>query len=104
MDITIGNNRCQAEATYTVRSYKKAAYWLLKYLESAEAVQIVMDIAEQIRVVTEEANREESEITATGENWNCEIEKMAQGVFRVKLVWTTTEPVVRRGRKKKTAA
>ena len=27
MDIVIGAGRCQANATYTVRSYKKAAYW-----------------------------------------------------------------------------
>ena len=28
MDIVVGSNRCQAEATFTVRSFRKAAYWL----------------------------------------------------------------------------
>lgn len=28
MDIVVGSNRCQAEATFTARSFRKAAYWL----------------------------------------------------------------------------
>ena len=34
MGITFGDNRYQAEATYTAgtRTYRKAAYWMLRYL------------------------------------------------------------------------
>ncbi len=39
MDITVGSDRCQAEATYTAatRTYQKAAYWMLRYLGHARA-------------------------------------------------------------------
>ena len=84
MDIVIGADRCQAEATYTVRSYKKAAYWLEQYLKAAEALQIVAaDAMEQIQAASEVANREDSKVAATGEGWTCEIEKMADGAFKV---------------------
>ena len=64
MDIVIGTGRCQAEATYTVRSYKKAAYWLGEYLRAAEALQIVADeVLAQIQSAAESANREDDEVS-----------------------------------------
>ena len=84
MDIVIGQDRCQAEATYTVRSYKKAAFWLTEYLKAAEALQLVAQEAiEQIAAASEAANREEPKIAVAGEGWTCEIEKMADGEFKV---------------------
>ena len=106
MDIVIGADRCQAEATYTVRSYKKAAYWLEQYLKAAEALQIVAaDAMEQIQAASEVANREDSKVAATGEGWTCEIEKMADGEFKVYLNWAVSEPVTKKAKapKKKTA-
>ncbi len=97
LNIAVGNNRCQAEATFTVRSYRKAAYWLLKYLECAKANQILTQAAEQIQAAVEEAHRETPEVEVSGDTWNCAIEKMNQGVFKVRLVWTT-------GKRKKTVA
>lgn len=103
MDIMIGADCCQAEATYTVRSYKKVAYWLVEYLKAAEALQIVAnEIITQIQEVTDNAKREDSEITITGSGWNCEIEKMSEGNFKVHLRWSVNEPVTKKGKSKKT--
>lgn len=106
MDIVIGQDRCQAEATYTVRSYKKAAFWLTEYLKAAEALQLVAQEAiEQIAAASEAANREEPKIAVAGEGWTCEIEKMADGEFKVYLNWAVSEPVTKKAKapKKKTA-
>jgi hypothetical protein len=97
MDITVGDNRFQAEVTFTVRSYRKTAYWLLKYLECAQAVQIHAQVAEQIQTAFEQANREAPEVVVNGEGWKCETEKMSQGVFKTRLVWTKDGPAARSG-------
>lgn len=102
MDIVIGTDRCQAEATYTVRSYKKAAYWLNEYLKAAEALQTIAEnVIEQITTAAEAANREDDEVTAAGEGWNCGIEKMGDGTFKVHLDWKVNEPVVKKTNAKK---
>ncbi len=115
MDIMIGTGRCQAEATYTVRNFKKAAYWLTEYLKAAEALQIVSDeIIASIPAAAESANREDDEVNTSGEGWNCGIVKMGDGSFNVQLTWNVTEevtkkqkapkakkPAKKRGRKKK---
>lgn len=114
MDIVIGTGRLQAEATYTVRSYKKAAYWLGEYLKAAEALQIVADeMLTKIQDAAASANREEDEMAADGDGWNCTIERMGDGSFKVQLSWAVSEPVTKktkeklapkkRGRKKKEA-
>lgn len=115
MDIVIGSGRCQADATYTVRSYKKAAFWLAEYLKAAEALQIVADDAmSQIQIAADGANRDDDSVSVSGEGWSCEIEKMCDGSFKVQLSWAVNEPVTKketgkkktapkkRGRKKKT--
>ena len=85
MDIVIGTGRCQAEATYTVRSYKKAAYWLEEYLKAAEAMQIVAaDILEQIKAAADSANREDDEVSASGEGWSSVTHRQA-GPHRVHI-------------------
>lgn len=79
MDIVIGTGRLQAEATYTVRSYKKAAYWLGEYLKAAEALQIVADeMLAKIQDAAASTNREEDEMVADGAGWNCTIERMGR--------------------------
>lgn len=114
MDIVIGTSRLQAEATYTVRSYKKAAYWLGEYLKAAEALQIVADeMLAKIQDAAASTNREEDEMAADGDGWNCTIERMGDGSFKVQLSWAVSEPVTKkakekpapkkRGRKKKEA-
>ena len=114
MDIVIGTGRLQAEATYTVRSYKKAAYWLGEYLKAAEALQIVADeMLAKIQDAAASTNREEDEMAADGDGWNCTIERMGDGSFKVQLSWAASEPVTKktkekpaprnRGRKKKEA-
>lgn len=101
MDIVIGTGRCQAEATYTVRSYKKAAYWLGEYLRAAEALRIVADeVLAQIQSAAESANREDDEVSTSGEGWNCGIEKMGDGSFKVQLSWSVSEPVTKKGAEK----
>jgi hypothetical protein len=107
MDIVLGDKRCRAEVLYTVRSYRKAAYWLLKYLECAEAKALAAMIAEQINAAMSEANRESPEVAVSGDDWNCEIERMSAMAFRTKLTWQTDEPVqptpTRRSRTRKAA-
>ena len=121
MDIVVGSNRCQAEATYTVRSFRKAAYWLLKYLEAADALQIIATAADSINSEAAGAAKEDDTVTVNGEGWTCEIERMNQGVFKVRMSWavselvtikqpasrkkaaTTTKKSTGRGRKKKNA-
>jgi len=99
MDITIGTGRCQAEATYTVRSYKKAAYWMNEYLKAAEALNILAnEIMETIQAEADKAGCEDAEISASGESWYCGIEKMADGCFKVHLDWTVNEPVTKKGK------
>lgn len=105
MDIVIGTGRCQAGATYTVRSYKKAAYWLAEYLKAAEALQIVADEAmEKIQTAADSANREDDSVSASGEGWSCEIEKMGDGSFKVQMSWAVNEPVTKKAKAKKTPA
>lgn len=101
MDIVIGTGRCQAEATYTVRNYKKAAYWLSEYLKAAEALQIVAENAmNEIQTAADNAHREDDEVTASGEGWDCIIERMGDGTFKVQLSWTVDEPVTKKTKKK----
>lgn len=101
MDIVIGTGRCQAEATYTVRSYKKAAYWLGEYLKAAEALQIVAEeMLTRIQSAAENAGREDSEVATSGEGWDCGIEKMGDGSFKVQLSWVVSEPVTKKSKEK----
>ena len=105
MDIVVGSNRCQAEATFTARSFRKAAYWLLKYLEAADALQVIATAADSITTEAANAKREDDTVTVNGEGWSCEIERMSQSAFTVRMSWTVSEPVTKkktgRGRRKK---
>lgn len=96
MDIKIGDRRCQADVLYTVRSYRKAGYWLCRYLEAAEAAQLLAEAAEQIMAAVGAADRDEPMVTVSTADWTCEIEKMGQGAFRASLMWQTDEQVVRK--------
>lgn len=100
MDIRVGGNRCQAEVLYTVRSYKKAGYWLLKYLEAAEAAGLLAEAPEQIMNAVEGADREDPDVTVETTDWTCAIERMSSGAFKVSLMWQTDEPVVRKQTRK----
>lgn len=98
MDILIGEKRCRADVTYTVRSHKKAAHWLVKYLEAAGAAQVLHEIAGQI----EAASENKSDIELENEEWVCQIAKMEKGIFKVQLVWTPSEPVTKKKPAKRT--
>lgn len=96
MDIKIGKSRCQAEALYTVRSYRKAGYWLIKYLEAAEATELLALAAQQIIDALESADREAPEVTVETEKWTCKIEKLSSGAFKTSLLWKPEGPVTRK--------
>ena len=68
MDITLGENRAQAEVTYTVRTHRKAASWLIKYLEAANAVDVLAAAAERIlaEVSDEDGERDGQRIDTFG--------------------------------------
>ena len=105
MDILIGTGRCQAEATYTVRSYKKAGYWLGEYLKAANALQIVAsEILEHINAAASEADHDTAEVTADGDGWDCVIEKMGDGSFKVQMSWAVSETVTKKVPDKKKSA
>lgn len=110
MDITVGDNRYQAEATYTAgtRTYRKAAYWMLRYLGHAKAEEILALAAEEIQAKAAEASQDAAEVVVSGESWTCKIEKMAPGVFKTEMTWATAaeeKPAPKkRGRRKKPVA
>lgn len=45
------------------------------------------------------ANREEDEMAADGDGWNCTIERMGDGSFKVQLSWAVSEPVTKKTKK-----
>lgn len=91
MDITVGAGRAQADITYStkmVRTFEKAAYWLLHSLEVARAGAAVTAAGEVIRAKAAETERDADEMTVEGEGWNCTIENMGDGEFKAQLTWT----------------
>lgn len=92
MDISIGEKECRADVTYTVPSYRKAAYWTLKYLEAADAQTLLSKIAETVTKIASE----NKEILAENQNWGLHISKMNDGVYDVKLTWVPSEPVMKK--------
>ncbi len=92
MDICIGEKACKAEAIYTVSSIKKAAYWTLTYLESAEAEDILKVIADSVNkaaVANEDINLQEN-------NWSLNVDRLDKGCFNVRLEWVPSEPVTKK--------
>ena len=88
MDITVGADRCQAEAVFTSTStYAKAAYWPIRFLGHADAEQIIALAAEEIQNRAANASRTDGKVEANGENWACIIEKLDKGVFKVQMNW-----------------
>ena len=39
--------------------------------------------------------KDDDKVEVHGDNWTCEIEKMGQGVFKVRMTWAVSEPVTR---------
>lgn len=92
MDICIGEKGCKAEAIYTVSSIKKAAYWTLTYLESAEAEDILKVIADSVNkaaAANEDINLQES-------TWSLNVDTLNKGCFSVRLEWVPNEPVTKK--------
>lgn len=91
MDITAGQGRAQADITYStkmVRTFEKAAHWLLHSLEVARANEAVALAGESIRQKVAEASRDDEQVVAEGEGWVCTIENMGDGEFKAQLTWT----------------
>lgn len=91
MDITIGVGRAQADILYStkmVRTFQKAAYWLLHSLEVARATEAVALAGDSIREKVAAADRDDEEVVASGEGWVCTIENMGDGSFKAQLSWT----------------
>lgn len=103
MDIKIGSNRCQVDVLYTVRSYRKAGYWLTKYLEAAEASAILAEAAERIMNAVEGADREDPDVTVETDDWTCAIERLGSEAFKVSFMWRSDDPVmIKQAKKNKT--
>lgn len=90
MDITVGQNMAQADVLYStkvVRTFEKAAYWLLHSLETARANRAVELAAESIREKAATASKMDEQITVEGDGWYCTIENMGAGEFKAQLTW-----------------
>ena len=93
MNISIGEKCCEADAVYTVRNQKKAAQWLLKYLDYANASQVMHEVAD--RIETEAANAE-NDLSLNTETWNCQIDKVQENAYKVRFVWMPSEPMTKK--------
>lgn len=93
MNISIGEKCCEADAVYTVRNKKKAAQWLLKYLDYANASQVMHEVAD--RIETEAANAE-NDLSLNTETWNCQIDKVQENAYNVRFVWMPSEPMTKK--------
>lgn len=104
MDIAIGAKRCKAEAVFTVRNYKLAAFWMQRYLGTANA-QKVVDLVEAA-VSAELLAKPNEDICIETEKWSCRIEKLGETkAFKIDLTWAPGEKVKKsKIRKKKRAA
>jgi hypothetical protein len=94
INVVVG--RCLAEVTYStekVKSCKDAAHWIFQSLEVAGAADIVARASEYVKAAAENANRE---VAVAVDDWNCEISRATDGVFRVRLEWTPDEPVIKK--------
>lgn len=86
--ITVGEASCTAEVHYStslVKSLKKAAYWLLRSLEKANAVDVIQKAADEISCKVE--NSDTDQLTVSGDGWECKLEKIAKGEFNARLTW-----------------
>ena len=93
IDITVGENRRQAEVTYEttqVRNYKKAAYWIFHSLEKANALDIIAMAAERVMSEVASASEDAPEFEVHDAKWSCEIENMGSGVFKARVSWVTS--------------
>lgn len=91
VDITVGASRAQADVLYStkmVRTFEKAAYWLLRSLEIAKAGRPVELAAASIREKAAAANKTDEQVTVEGDGWYCTIENMGGGEFKAQLTWT----------------
>lgn len=91
MDITVGVDRAQADILYNthiVRTFEKAAYWLLHSLEVARANEIVETVRESVQEKAALTSKGADLMTAEGNGWICTIENMGDGEFKAQLMWS----------------
>lgn len=90
IDVTVGTNRAQAEVLYAtrqVKSFEKAAYWLLHSLGVVNASEIVNLANEQISTQAQNTPKDEDQMTVDGNGWTCTIDNMGDGKFKAQLSW-----------------
>ena len=108
MDIAIGAKRCKAEAVFTVRNYKLAAFWMTRYLGAANAQKVVELV--ETAVNDELLAKPNEDISIETSKWSCRIEKMGDTkAFKIDLTWAPGEKVTKfipakKSRRKKQAA
>ena len=91
IDITVGKGRAQADVLYStrmIRTFEKAAYWLLHSLEVARANDAVALAGDSIREKAAAAARDDEQVVVEGEGWSCTIENMGDGEFKAQMTWT----------------
>lgn len=93
MDITVGDNRAQADVLYStraVRTFEKAAYWLLRYLRNAGICNVADIVSEDVNSKVSAATNSDDSVVVEGDGWVCTIENMGNGDFKAQLSWNFT--------------
>lgn len=78
-----------ADAVYTAntRTFEKAAYWMLRYLGHADATAIISAAKSAVEEKAKAAEKDATEVKINGDGWQCEITKIAKGVYKTHMQW-----------------
>lgn len=78
-----------ADAVYTAntRTFEKAAYWMLRYLGHANATAIISAAKSAVEEKAKAAEKDATEVKINGDEWQCEITKIAKGVYKTHMQW-----------------
>lgn len=96
MDAVKGEIRNRAEVTYTAntRTIEKAVYWLLRYMNCSKAEGLYELTHTKIEEAAAATTKDDERLEVSDEKWNCTIEKIEKGVFKVSIDWTPEiEPI-----------
>lgn len=78
-----------ADAVYTAntRSYEKAAWWMLRYLGHANATTVINAAKDAVEERAKAIDKDAKSMEVNGDGWQCEITKIAKGVYKTHMQW-----------------
>ena len=91
--------------TANTRTIEKAANWLVRYMGCSKAERLYELTHAKIEEAAAATTKDDERLEVSGENWNCLIEKMEKGKFKVSMDWAADiepieYPVKKRSKKK----